>query len=86
MKTIAIALAAALLSTPFAAAQGDKRDDDSGAWAPVKHLKFTDEDVRGGLLGPDGERIEIVERAPQPSLIELREGFEAEIVKMMEDL
>lgn len=86
MKTIAIALAAVLLSAPFAAAQGDKRDDDSGAWAPVKHLRFTDEDVRAGVRGPDGELIEVVERAPQPSLIELRLSFAAEVLKTMEDM
>jgi hypothetical protein len=88
MKTIATAviLAAALLSAPFATAQGGGSGGDSDPWVPVKHLQFTDEDVRGGLLGPEGELIEIVQRAPQPSLIELREGFEAEVVKTMEDM
>jgi hypothetical protein len=52
----------------------------------VKHLEFTPEDVEGGLLGPEGELIEIVQRAVQPSLIEIRQGFEAEVVKTMENL
>ena len=86
MKTTAIVLAAVLLSAPFAAAQDDKSEGDSGAWAPVKHLKFTDEDVRVGLVGPEGEPIDVVQRAPQPSLIELRLSFAAEVVKTMEDM
>lgn len=86
MKTTAIALVAALLSAPVAAAQDHGNEDDSGAWAPVKHLEFTDEDVRAGLRGPEGELIEVVQRAPQPSLIELRAGFAAEVVKTMEDM
>ncbi len=88
MKTIATAviLAAALLSGSPALAQAGKSEADSDAWVPVKHLRFTDEDVRAGLLGPEGELIEVVPRAPQPSLIELRQGFEAEVVKTMEEM
>jgi hypothetical protein len=55
-------------------------------WVPVKHLSFTPEDVEGGLVGPEGELIEIVQRAAQPSLIEIRAGFEAEVVKTMENM
>jgi hypothetical protein len=88
MKTTAatLTLVAALLSSPLAVAQGHESAGDGDAWTPVKHLRFTDEDVRAGLLGPDGELIEVVARVPQPSLIELREGFEAEVVKTMEDM
>jgi hypothetical protein len=66
-------------------AQGSKERGDDG-WVPVKHLEFTDEDVEGGLLGPEGELIEVVQRAVQPSLIEIRQGFEAEVVKTMENM
>jgi hypothetical protein len=51
----------------------------------VKHLEFTAEDIEGGFLGPDGALIVSVNRAEHPSLIELRAGFEAEIVKTMEN-
>jgi hypothetical protein len=54
-------------------------------WAPVKHLQFTDEDVEGGKLGADGELIAPVTPACQPTLIEIRKGFEAEILKTMEN-
>jgi len=92
MKTIATAIATAItiawLSAPVPAAHAQGGEGNAGGWgwAPVKRLEFTDDDVRGGLLGPEGERIEAVERAPQPSLIELRAGFEAEVVKTMEDM
>ncbi len=87
MKTTTITLMLAwLLSAPLAAAQAARSEGDSDAWVPVKHLRFTDEDVRGGLCGPEGERIEVVPRVWQPSLIELRAGFEAEVVKTMEDM
>jgi hypothetical protein len=52
----------------------------------VKHLEFTAEDVEGGLLGPDGTLILSVKRAEHRSLIEIREGFEAEIIKTMENM
>ena len=81
------ALAACLLSAGGAVAQGIRAaNTDSDAWVPVKHLEFTPEDVKGGVMGPYGERIETVVRAKHPSLIEIRAGFEAEIVKTMEDM
>lgn len=88
MKTAAlvIVLATALMSTPLAVGQTDDREDTAAAWTPVKRLNFTAEDVQGGLLGPEGERIDAIQRASHPSLIELREGFEAEVVKTMEDM
>lgn len=67
-------------------AQGDTGRSDKNGWVPVKHLTFTDDEIQGGVFTPDGERIETVLRATHPSLIELRGGFEAEIVKTMEDL
>jgi hypothetical protein len=80
-------LAACLLTARGASAQGDKGDNSDGdGWVPVKHLEFTPEDVAGGLLGPEGELIEVVQRATQPSLIEIRQGFEAEVVKTMENM
>ena len=81
------ALFTCLLTSGSAAAQGIRAvDTDSDGWVPVKRLEFTPDDIRGGLLGPEGERIDTVIRADQPSLIELRTGFEAEVVKTMEDM
>jgi hypothetical protein len=80
-------LAANLMSAPRAMAQEDKDAEvDSEAWVPVKHLEFTPDDVEAGLTGPDGELIDVVQRAAQPSLIEIRAGFEVELVKTMDDL
>ncbi len=78
-----VAVTAALLAAPAVLAQGANNDD---GWVPVKHLEFTADDVNGGLLGPEGELIQAVERAVQPSLIEIRQGFEAEVVKTMENM
>ncbi len=72
-----------LFTGPAALAQGDT---DADGWVPVKHLEFSPDDVEGGLLGPEGELIESIQRAPQPSLIEIRAGFEAEVVKTMENM
>jgi hypothetical protein len=79
-----IALSTSLLSAA-AGAQGSSMTHDDG-WVPVRHLEFLPDDIEGGRLGPEGEPIIIVPRAQQSSLIELRAGFEAEIVKTMEDL
>jgi hypothetical protein len=79
-----VALSASLLSAGTAAAQGSPKSDDEG-WARVKHLEFTAEDIEGGFLGPDGALVVSVNRAEHPSLIEIRAGFEAEIVKTMEN-
>jgi hypothetical protein len=81
--SLVVAFALTLFTGPAALAQGDR---DVDGWVPVKHLEFTPDDVEGGLLGPDGELIESVQRAPQPSLIEIRAGFEAEVVKTMENM
>ena len=77
------ALFTLLLPAGAALAQSAHNDED---WVPVKHLEFTPDDVEGGLLGPEGEHIISVKRAQHASLIELRQGFEPEIVKMLEDL
>ena len=82
-----LVLATCMLSARAVAAQGGKGEDaDADHWVPVKHLEFTPEDVAGGLLGPEGELIDIARRASQPSLIEIRAGFEAEVVKTMENM
>ena len=82
-----LVLAAGLLAARASAAQSGKGDEtERDGWVPVKHLSFTPEDIEGGLLGPEGELIEIEPRAAQPSLIEIRGGFEAEVVKTMENL
>jgi hypothetical protein len=82
--SLLLTLAVTLLSASAAVAQNAK--DDADGWVPVKHLEFTQEDIEGGLLGPDGELIESVARASHPSLIEIRGGFEAEVVKTMENM
>ena len=64
----------------------ESKEESGDGWVPVKHLQFTPEDVEGGWLGPEGVLIEVVPRAAQPSLIEIRQGFEAELVKTMENL
>ena len=79
-------LAAGLLAANTGLAQGNRGESSGDDWVPVKRLEFTAEDIEGGTLAPDGTRIESIVRAEHPSLIELREGFEAEIVKMMEDM
>ena len=80
-------LVAGLLAAGPGLAQGSQSESSRGdEWAPVKHLEFTADDIEGGLMAPDGTLIESVVRADHPSLIELRQGFEAEIVKMLEDL
>ena len=81
-----LVLAACLLSARGVSAQSAKGETTDGdGWVPVKHLEFTPDDIEGGLLGPSGEQITSVPRAEHPSLIEIRQGFEAEIVKTMED-
>ena len=90
MKTTIINLlkVAVLLSVvgSSAAFAGDKdRPSDSDGWVPVKHLSFSDEDIQGDTMAADAPLIQSVRAASQSSLIEIREGFEAEIVKMMED-
>jgi len=71
---------------PALAQQTGPFRSDSGGWAPVKHLEFSPDDIEGGWLGPEGEQITSVPRTSHPSLIEIRTGFEAELVKTMEDL
>jgi hypothetical protein len=74
-----------LFLSPTATA-GDKDERSASEdWVPVKHLCFTDEDIQGGTTDPDGVLIESIKPATHSSLIEIREGFEAEIVKTMEN-
>lgn len=81
----AVALLTAFASLPaFAGDKSEPRDSDG--WVPVKHLSFTDEDIQGGTMDPDGVLIESALPATHSSLIEIREGFEVEIVKTMENL
>jgi hypothetical protein len=71
--------------SPAAFAGDDAATSDSEGWAPVKHLRFSDEDIHGGITDPDGDLIEAISPATHASLIEIRQGFEAEIVKTMEN-
>ncbi len=82
-----LVLAAGLLAANTGHAQEEAEAPSGGdGWVPVKRLAFTDDEIKGGVFAPDGTRIESIVRAIHPSLIELRAGFEAEIVKMMEDM
>jgi hypothetical protein len=82
-----IAFSASLLWAGAAAAQGSATaGSDNDGWVPIKHLEFSPDDIEGGTSGPQGEPIIGVPRAQPPSLIEIRAGFEAEIVKTLETL
>jgi hypothetical protein len=82
--------AAPLLLAGPVFAEGDEGAEAStnGAigWQPIKRITFSPDDVEGQKLTPDGENIQTIVSATQPSLIELRLGFEAEIIKTMEDM
>jgi hypothetical protein len=73
------------LVSPVAFAQDETPSSDSEAWAPVRHLRFSDEDIQGGITDPDGVLIEAVPPSTHASLIEIRQGFGAELVKTMEN-
>lgn len=77
------AMVAALMFSQTSLAE-DKAE--SGEWVPVRHLQFSEDDIEGGIMGPEGEQILAVPRTRHASLIELRGGFEVEIVKTMEDM
>ncbi len=83
--TLLLLVTCATLGTGTARAQSSTPQPQDDGWVPVKHLEFSDEDIEGGYLGPDGELIVAADRAHHPSLIEIREGFEAEIIKTMEN-
>jgi hypothetical protein len=54
--------------------------------AVVTHYDFDDDQVEGDLQRPDGDLISSIQKAKQPSLIEIRKDFIPEILKMIEDL
>jgi hypothetical protein len=86
-RLLSIIAFSASLSAGAASAQSavTAKSGDDG-WVPVKHLEFTPDDIEGGLLGPEGEQITSVPRAEHASLIEIRGGFEAEVIKTMENM
>ena len=84
--TIAARFALALALVAPAAVAADHDDNGKEPWVPVKHLEFSDDDIEGGVLGPEGELLQSINKAEHDSLIEIRQGFEPEIVKMLEDL
>lgn len=67
-----------------AVAGEENQASDYGRWAPVQHLRFSDEDVEASRLDPDGDLIQAIPLAEHESLIEIRQSFEAEIAKTME--
>jgi hypothetical protein len=74
-----------VFASPAAFAGDEAATSDSEGWAPVKHLCFSDEDIQGSITDPDGDLIEAISPATHSSLIEIRQGFEAELVKTMEN-
>jgi hypothetical protein len=88
-STIGLSILAAVLAALTSMVSPARAEDvatSNDDWVPVKHLEFTDEDIAGGISAPDGTLIQSVPRATHCSLIEIREGFEPELVKMTEDL
>ena len=82
-----LALSATTLCAGATAAQGTTASaSENDDWAPVRHLEFKPEDVEGERLDPGGTEIISVPRAEHGSLIEIRAGFEAEIIKTMENM
>jgi hypothetical protein len=82
----ALALAAWLVPDGALAQHETAADSDADRWVPVRRLEFSADEIEGGVIGPDGEQIVSVPRTRHRSLIELRAGFETEIVKTLEDL
>ena len=77
-----VPLAMLFLAAPTARAD---EGEPGASWAPVRHLEFTPDDIEGGVLGPEGEALVSITKADHDSLIEIRRGFEPEIIKMIED-
>jgi len=48
-------------------------------------MVFGEDLVEGSVLGPDGERIQMIPPAAEPSLIEIRRHFVPEMLKTLED-
>ena len=53
---------------------------------PPQVFVFDPDSVEGGIIGPDGEVIPVLQPVSHSSLIEIRRHFVAELVKTMEDL
>ncbi|HEY4395850.1 MAG TPA: RNA polymerase sigma factor [Polyangia bacterium] len=53
---------------------------------PTQRMVFGEDLVEGNVLGPDGEKLTLVEPAAQPSLIEIRRHFIPEMLKSLDDL
>jgi RNA polymerase sigma-70 factor (ECF subfamily) len=52
---------------------------------PPQRMVFGEDLVEGSVLGPDGERIQMIPPAAEPSLIEIRRHFVPEMLKTLED-
>ena len=79
-------LATPLVPGTLLADESAARESADGRFVPAKRFEFTDDDIEGGVTGPNGELIEHVPRARHSSLIELREHFLTEMMKTLEDL
>lgn len=82
---------------PASAAAAARTDRPAGAHPPSppprsssvpepQQLVFGNDLVEGSAIGPEGEEIRVVRPTAQPSMIELRRHFVAELMKSMEDL
>ena len=53
---------------------------------PPQRMVFGEDLVEGSVLGPDGERVQMIPPLAEPSLIEIRRHFVPEMLKTLEDL
>ena len=79
-------IAAADLSPPLARPTAPKPAGPPPLPPPTQTFTFGDEEVEGEHVGPDLDRVVVVRPAPEPSLIEIRRHFVAEMMKTLEDL
>lgn len=87
--TRTIALALGLLLAPSAFAQDDDVDEDSGRrikYSERTEIDFEAVDVNGELVKPEGSLLQDRKRASFNPLIRLREDFNPEMVKSVDEV
>ncbi len=82
MKTFAMVAILSLTGVGAVLAQ----EGDNATYKSKTVYDFEDDNVEGDLQRPDGELISSIEKAKEESLIEIRQNFVPEILKMIEDL
>jgi hypothetical protein len=83
IPTLALLLGFGLSGATQARAAEPEGSESTGA---VRHFDFEDDQVEGTIQRPDGDLIDSLRKASQPSLIEIRRNFIPEIIKSLEDL